>query len=118
MSDQERAVIASRLREARDYLGLSQQDVAQATNLSRSAVSLIESGQRGVDTVELVALARLYQRSVAYFTGEEEAALPTDVQALARQASQLSVKDRSELLRFSEFLMQRSQETSDDDNKT
>lgn len=118
MNGKERTVIASRLREARDYLGLSQQDVALATNLSRSAVSLIESGQRRVDTVELVALARLYQRSVAYFTGGKEEALPDDVQALARQASQLSAKDRSELLRFSEFLMQRSQEKSDDGSKT
>lgn len=112
-----RAVIASRLKEAREYLGYSQQEIAQATKLSRSAISLIESGQRRIDTVELVELARLYQRSVAYFTGEEEE-LPGDVQALARQASQLSAKDRSELLRFSEFLMQRSHEASEDDSKT
>lgn len=117
MSDQ-RIVTASRLKEAREYLGLSQQDVAEVTSLSRSAVSLIETGHRRVDTVELVALARLYQRSVAYFTGEEKEILPDDVSALARQASKLSAKDRSELLRFTEFLMQRSQEASDDDSKT
>lgn len=114
----ERAVTAARLKEAREYLGLSQQDVADATNLSRSAISMIETGQRKVDAVELTALARLYQRSVAHFTGEEAAALPADVSMLARQAAQLSDKDRSELLRFTEFLMQRSQRGTDDGNKT
>ncbi len=113
----ERAVIAARLKEAREYLGLSQQDVADATNLSRSAISMIETGQRKVDAVELAALARLYQRSVGHFTGEE-AVLPADVSMLARQAAQLSDKDRSELLRFTEFLMQRSQQGTDDGNKT
>jgi transcriptional regulator with XRE-family HTH domain len=116
MSD-ERAVTGARLKEAREYLGLSQQDVSDATKLSRSAVSLIETGQRRVDAVELTALARLYQRSVAYFTGEEEQVFPKDVNMLARQASQLSEKDRSELMRFTEFLMQRSQTSSDDGNK-
>jgi transcriptional regulator with XRE-family HTH domain len=113
----ERATTAARLKESREYLGLSQQDVADATGLSRSAVSLIETGQRRVDAVELTALARLYQQSVAYFTDEAETTFPQDVNMLARQASQLSEKDRSELLRFSEFLMQRAQSDSGDGHK-
>ena len=39
MSD-DQAAIASRLKEAREYLGLSQQEVADATGIPRSAVSL------------------------------------------------------------------------------
>jgi transcriptional regulator with XRE-family HTH domain len=101
--------IAARLKEAREYLGISQQDVADSTGLSRSAVSLVESGQRKVSAQELKALARLYQRSVGYFTGEEVPAFPEDVNMLARQASTLSEKDREELMRFTEFLMQRAQ---------
>lgn len=108
MSD-DQAAIASRLKEAREYLGLSQQEVTDATGIPRSAVSLIESGKRSVVAQELTALARLYQRPTAYFTGEDQRAYPADVNMLARQASTLSEKDRSELLRFTEFLMQRSQ---------
>jgi len=108
MSDDQTA-IASKLKEAREYLGLSQQEVANATGVPRSAVSLIESGKRSVIAQELTAFARLYQRPTAYFTGEEQLAYPADVNMLARQASTLSEKDRSELLRFTEFLMQRSQ---------
>lgn len=117
----ERADIGARLKEAREYLGLSQQEVAHALGLPRTAVSLMESGQRGVDSLELKALAKLYQRPMAFFTGEEEvlgADVGADVAMLAKQVSKLSDQDRSELLRFSEFLMQRSQVRSRDDNTT
>ena len=46
----ERADIGARLKEAREYLGLSQQEVATSLNLPRTAVSMIESGQRGVES--------------------------------------------------------------------
>jgi len=114
----ERADIAARLKEAREYLGLSQQEVAAALTLPRTAVSMMESGQRGVDSLELKALAKLYQRPMSFFTGEEETALGSDVALLAKQVAKLSEQDRNELLRFSEFLMQRSQERSRDDNAT
>jgi transcriptional regulator with XRE-family HTH domain len=114
----ERTDIAVRLKEAREYLGLSQQEVATSLNLPRSAISLMESGQRRVDSVELKTLAKLYQRPVAFFTsGEEEPLLATDLAVLARQMSKLSEEDRDELLRFTEFLMQRSQPRSSDNDK-
>lgn len=115
----ERADIGARLKEAREYLGLSQQEVATALNLPRTAVSMMESGQRGVDSLELKALAKLYQRPMAFFTGEEEALgseVGSDVALLAKQVAKLSDQDRGELLRFSEFLMQRSQSRSRDDD--
>ncbi len=116
----ERINVGVRLKEAREYLGLSQQEVATALNLPRTAVSMMESGQRGVDSLELKALSKLYQRPMAFFTGEEEEVLGADVGAdvalLAKQVAKLSDQDRSELLRFSEFLMQRSQVRSRDGN--
>jgi transcriptional regulator with XRE-family HTH domain len=112
----ERTQLALRLKEAREYLGLSQQEVAAALNVPRSAISLIESGQRRVDSVELKTLAKLYQRTVAFFTGEEATSpLSSDVAVLAKQASKLSNQDRTELLRFSEFLVQRSQSKARND---
>jgi transcriptional regulator with XRE-family HTH domain len=113
----ERADIAARLKEAREYLGLSQQEVADALSVPRTAVSMIESGQRRVDSLELKALAKLYQRPMTFFTGEE-ATLGSDVALLAKQVAKLSEQDRNELLRFSEFLAQRAQARSSDDNAT
>jgi transcriptional regulator with XRE-family HTH domain len=104
----DRQSIANKLKEAREYLGLSQQEVADALKIPRSAVSLLEAAQRGVESTELQVLAKLYQRPIGYFTGEESQALGGDVSMLARQVAKLSEEDRDELLRFSEYLVQRS----------
>lgn len=101
--------LAKRLKEAREYLELSQDEVASALKVPRSAISLIETGQRRVGAVELQRLAEIYQRPIGYFTGEnhEPAALPGTVQHLARTAAQLTDRDREELQRFAEFLQLR-----------
>ena len=108
----ERTKLAERLREAREYLGFSQDQVAQHLGISRSALSNIETGQRKVEAVELKRLAALYKRPQTYFTGELGApgeALPPDVEHLARKASTLTPKDREELTRFADFLQSRTQ---------
>jgi transcriptional regulator with XRE-family HTH domain len=104
--DTDRNRLGELLREAREYLELSQDEVAKQMNLPRTAVSLVESGQRKVDALELKQFAQLYQRPVAYFTGEEAitSSIPESVAHLARTASKLSDKDREELTRFAEFL--------------
>jgi transcriptional regulator with XRE-family HTH domain len=105
----DRKTLGERLREAREYLGYSQDQVATYLGVSRSALSLMESGQRKVDALELKKLARLYKRSVGYFTGEEDAVIGADVKHLARQVSDLSSEDREELARFADFLRARKQ---------
>jgi transcriptional regulator with XRE-family HTH domain len=108
MSDDDRKSLGARLRDAREYLGLSQDEVARTVGLSRSAISLIESGQRKVDTLELKKLAEIYQRPVSDLTGEVEviegSPVPETIQHLARAAQKLTEADRHELLQFAEFL--------------
>lgn len=101
--------IGTRLREAREYLELKQEEVAEAVGLSRSALSLVENGRRKVDAVELARLAQVYRQPIEIFTGIAKAPpLPESIQALARAAAELSVQDRDELLRFAEFLQTRT----------
>ena len=109
--DAERKQLGERLREARRYLGLKQEEVAAYLKIQRTALSDIESGQRRVEALELTRLAKLYQQPVSYFTGEDAAAaaLPADVAHIARQAADLSAQDRDELGRFAEYLRARSQ---------
>jgi transcriptional regulator with XRE-family HTH domain len=95
-------LLAARLREVREYLGLSQQYVADKTGIARSAVSDIERGVRKVDSLELRKLARLYMYPVGYFFGEEEA--DEEVRALARAVTDLTEDDRAEVVRFAQFL--------------
>ena len=65
----QRLLVAQRLREAREYLGLSQEEVATAMNLSRPAITNIESGVRKVEALELDRFAQLYGRDVNHFLG-------------------------------------------------
>jgi transcriptional regulator with XRE-family HTH domain len=94
--------LGSRLREAREYLNLSQQYVADKTGIPRSAVSDIERGVRKVDSLELRKLARLYMHPVGFFLGEPEDG--QEVRALARAVTDLTDQDRAEVIRFAQFL--------------
>lgn len=109
--DEDRKTLGGRLREAREYLGFSQEEVAAFLGVSRSALSLLETGQRKVDALELKKLAGLYKRPVGYFTGEEaeEISFGADVQHLARKVAELSPDDREELARFADFLRAKKQ---------
>lgn len=99
-----RRAIGVRLREAREYLDLSQSEVAGMVGISRSAISLVESGQRKIDAIELSLLAELYGQSERYFLhGEQGEPDQSYVQHLARAVSSLSQEDRDEVLRFAEF---------------
>jgi Zn-dependent peptidase ImmA (M78 family)/DNA-binding XRE family transcriptional regulator len=52
--------VGQRLREVRQDAGLSQERVAAALDIPRSAVSLIESGDRALASSELAKLSRVY----------------------------------------------------------
>ncbi|MBQ1561655.1 helix-turn-helix transcriptional regulator [Caulobacter sp.] len=108
--EEERRRLGERLREARKYLGLKQEEVAAYLKIPRTGLTDIENGQRRVEAIELARLARLYRQSVGYFTGEDEASasLPADVAHLARRVADLSTQDREELGRFADYLRARS----------
>ena len=110
-SDAERRRMGEKLRQAREYVAYSQDEVANFLRVPRTAVTNMESGQRKVDALELKRLAELYRQPVTHFTGDEDeagSALSTDVAHLARQATALSIKDREELGRFADFLKMRA----------
>ena len=69
--EQER--LGKRLQEAREYLGLSQEAVAEQLGIPRASVSALETGKRKVSSLELKQLSRLYRQTVEYFLGEEDA---------------------------------------------
>ena len=99
-----RGALAKRLADIREYLGLSQREVADATDLSRNVISAIETGRRRVESVELESLARAYRLEVSYFLGTESEDEPDQVRYIARAAKDLAEEDRTELLRFARFL--------------
>lgn len=59
--------IGQRLRWARESRPITQEAAGAALGLQRSAISLMESGQRQVSTLELTHLADLYGRPAGWF---------------------------------------------------
>ena len=98
--------VGGRLREAREYLGLSQRFAAEQIGVSQPALTLMEQGRREVSAIEMQSLSRLYRRPVQFFTtGEYPAELrPTIPADLNDKLAELSDRDRNEVLRFMEFL--------------
>jgi transcriptional regulator with XRE-family HTH domain len=110
----DRAALGARLKDAREYRGFSQEDVAKVLGVSRSAVSLIESGARRLDILELRKLAVLYQCRIEELTGElRPDAQPDSITMVGRAAAALSPEDRSEVLRFAQFLQARKSGTQE-----
>lgn len=95
--------ISHRLREAREALGLSQEEVAQALRITRPAVSAIETCKRKISSVELREFARLYRRDYDYLMDGDKSRASVDA-ALFRTANDLSDSDKQQVLRFAEFL--------------
>lgn len=62
-----------------------------------------------MDAVELMALAKLYQRPMAYLTDESYSiSLEEQDPVRARKYAQLSENDQQELIKFAEFLAMRA----------
>jgi transcriptional regulator with XRE-family HTH domain len=109
MSNETRIVIGTKLKEAREYFDISQEYAAKQVGINRPALSLIENGQRKLDTVELIAFAKLYQRPVAYFTDNNFSVEPNaNAAVFARKYENLSENDRKELENFAAFLSMKS----------
>lgn len=86
------AFMGERVRLARTARGLSQEDLARKVDLTRPAISQIESGKRGIDSVELVAISKALQKPLEFFL-EDSPDEETQFSILFR-ADEISETDR------------------------
>src|SRR5207247_8401296 len=94
--DNKRAIVASRIREARKAAGLSQGQVARLLGLQRPSVSEIEAGNRRVSADEIGRLAELFEVRASWLLGEgAEKADPHDARLhlAARELAKLKPED-------------------------
>lgn len=97
------AVLGSRIRGARVAARLTQEDLATAMEIPRSAVSELENGHRGVSAAELFAAARHLGQSLDYFVSEEvPPLLPTDEFPVWFRSLELSAEDAAVVRAFEE----------------
>ncbi len=105
----DQALLAKRLKEARINCRLTQQQVAEALGLPRTAIVQIEAGKRSVSTLELTQFARLYRVPVSRLLehGEDEDILVT----LFRAARDLQCRGnvRREIARYIEICREGTQ---------
>lgn len=83
------AAIGRKLAAARENSGISQEQAAKAIGIPRSALSLIETGDRTLSTLELAGLAKLYGRPMVDFLQEEEGP-QSDLIALCRVSEEFA----------------------------
>ena len=87
-------LLANKLRKIREAQKLSQQMVADALELPRTAITQIENGNRAVSTLELMKFAKLYRKTSSYFL-EDSVAEEEEVElVLYRMTSALSQESR------------------------
>ena len=84
--------LGQRLADARDLAGMTQESVARAVGLDRTAIVLLEKGERNLKVPELVEIARVLGRPLAYFVD------PPVPAAVSRRAAPGSNHDSTRML--------------------
>ena len=88
--------IGIKLRKAREYLNLTQEQVADILDLGRDAIIRIEKGTRKISADELNDFSRLYKISMDEIMNDTP--YVSNEQAYARGFEKLSLKDQKEIL--------------------
>jgi transcriptional regulator with XRE-family HTH domain len=97
--------LAARLREAREYIGLTLQRAAQAAGWHVDRIITLEDGTSEPSEEELATLASLYLRPPGWFRGE----IPHQPSAwilaeIERHGGRITQGDIEGMLAFDEFL--------------
>ena len=90
-----------KLKNARLNLGLSQDYVAKALGLSRTAVTQIELGNRKVSSDELAGFCKAYHLSADYLLST--GTIDQGQAIFARSFGELTENDQQEILNLIEF---------------
>lgn len=93
----------NRLREAREYIGLSQEDAGRVLGFSAGTIDSVEAGELTFSPATMERVSGLYRRPVAWLKGEP--ASPVQITPEPHDLMEkLSDHDRSEVVAFAEFL--------------
>ncbi len=102
-----REVLGQRIAETRKKVGFSQEQLAVAIGLERTAITRIEKGQQGLDTLQLSAIAEALGCSPLVFL-TESSEQPIEVLLRAPDAEREDVRSYlrwiDEFVRDYEFL--------------
>ena len=107
-------VFGARLRALRRQHGETQPELAKLLGLSRSAVSMYESGEREPKYELLTVIAAHYDVELDYLLGrdvpEED---PDELRMIARAGRKMTPEQRESLLRYARFMFPEAFEDGD-----
>lgn len=89
--------IGEKLRQLREYMGLTQNQVASILEVGRDAIIRIEKGIRKIDIQELIKFSKLYSISIDELI-KNETENQYKQEMFARGFGSLSEKDKKEIL--------------------
>jgi transcriptional regulator with XRE-family HTH domain len=100
------AGLGSRIRAARRDAGLSQGQLAEKLATTQSAISLYEAGQRSVGIDMMLNVAKILNRPLHYFLGEDGDMLYVKESDIASLITELEKhpEDLPELLAYWQYL--------------
>ena len=107
------AGLGNRIRSARRDANMSQGQLATSLSTTQSAISLYEAGQRSVGIDMLLNVARILNRPLHYFLGEDADMLFVRDSDIAQLISELErhPEDLPELLGYWQYLRWRRAES-------
>ena len=92
-----------KLRAAREYLGLTQEQVASTLGMTRNIIVNIENDNRAIKSDELYKLSKLYGLTMEEIVSDEKEEINMDIPVFARSFESLSEKDQKEILNLIRF---------------
>lgn len=97
--------LAERLTLLRKENGISQLELAEKLGVSRQAVSRWETGASIPSTEKLISLSKLYNVSMAYLIGEEDATEKNDIEVNLDIAQQKTRKKNGSIFAEKKFVI-------------
>lgn len=94
--------IGLKLKKAREYMSLTQEQVASILGVGRDAILRIESGKRKISAEELLSFSKLYVISIDDLL-QEDIEINYSNQAFARGFEKLTEQDRKEILNLIKY---------------
>lgn len=91
-----------KLKAAREFLGLTQEQVASSLNLTRNIIVNIENNKRSIKSDELYKFSKLYGISMEEIVSDEKE-IDLNEQIFARGFDKLSEKDKREIINLIKF---------------
>ena len=91
-----------KLKAAREFLGLTQEQVATTLNMTRNMIVNIENNNRAIKSDELYKFSKLYGISMEEIVSDEKE-IDMNVPIFARGFESLSKKDQQEILNLIKF---------------